>query len=107
DDYWNAAMHEMRVSGYMHNYMRMYWGKKILEWCNTPEYAYQTALAINNKYFLDGRDANSFTNIGWIFGLHDRAWQERAIFGKIRYMSAKGLERKADMPTYIKKVHEL
>jgi deoxyribodipyrimidine photo-lyase len=104
DRYWNAAMQEMRVSGYMHNYMRMYWGKKILEWCNTPDYAYQTALAINNKYFLDGRDANSFANIGWVFGLHDRPWQERSIFGKTRYMNAAGLERKADMAGYIKKV---
>ncbi len=107
DRYWNAAMREMRLSGYMHNYMRMYWGKKILEWCNTPEYAYQSALAINNRYFLDGRDANSYTNIGWVFGLHDRPWQEREIFGKVRYMSAKGLERKADMAGYIDKIDAL
>lgn len=107
DPYWNASMDEMRTTGYMHNYMRMYWGKKILEWCNTPEYAYQTALAMNNKYFLDGRDANSFTGVGWVFGLHDRAWQERAVYGKIRYMSASGLERKADMDGYIAKVKAL
>ncbi len=107
DRYWNAAMHEMRVSGYMHNYMRMYWGKKILEWCNTPEYAYETTLALNNKYFLDGRDANSFTGVGWIFGLHDRPWGERSIFGKTRYMAASGLERKADMDGYIAKVQAI
>ena len=59
-------------TGYMHNYMRMYWGKKILEWTNTPEYAYETTLYLNNKYFLDGRDPNSFANVAWVFGVHDR-----------------------------------
>ncbi len=95
DPYWNAAMREMRATGYMHNYMRMYWGKKILEWTNTPEYAHQTTLYLNNKYFLDGRDANSFANVAWVFGQHDRPWRERAVFGKVRYMSAEGLKRKA------------
>ena len=107
DDYWNAAMHEMRYTGYMHNYMRMYWGKKILEWCNTPEYAHETVVYLNNKYFLDGRDPNSFSNNAWVFGLHDRPWQEREIFGKVRYMNANGLRRKADMPAYIEKVRTL
>ncbi len=107
DDYWNAAMNEMRYTGYMHNYMRMYWGKKILEWCNTPEYAHETVVYLNNKYFLDGRDPNSFANNAWVFGLHDRPWQERAIFGKVRYMNANGLRRKADMPAYIEKVQAL
>lgn len=107
DPYWNAAMKEMRYTGYMHNYMRMYWGKKILEWCNTPEYAYQTTLAINNKFFLDGRDPNSFANVGWIFGLHDRGWPERPVFGKVRYMSAGGLERKTDIKAYVEKVEAL
>lgn len=107
DPYWNAAMREMKYSGYMHNYMRMYWGKKILEWCNTPEYAYQTALALNNKYFLDGRDPVSFANVAWVFGLHDRAWAEREIFGKVRYMSAGGLERKSDIKGYVQKIDQL
>lgn len=107
DRYWNAAMNEMKASGYMHNYMRMYWGKKILEWCNTPEYSYRTALYLNNKYFLDGRDPNSYANVGWIFGLHDRAWKERPIFGKVRYMSYSGLERKFDVEEYIRKVEEI
>jgi deoxyribodipyrimidine photo-lyase len=88
DEYWNAAMNEMRYTGYMHNYMRMYWGKKILEWSNTPEYAYRTTLYLNNKYFLDGRDPNSYANVAWIFGQHDRGWKEREVFGKVRYMSA-------------------
>ncbi len=107
DPYWNAAMREMRLSGYMHNYIRMYWGKKILEWSATPEQAHATALAINNKYFLDGRDANSFANVGWLFGLHDRPWPERKIFGKVRYMNAAGLERKCDIRAYVAKVNSL
>jgi deoxyribodipyrimidine photo-lyase len=107
DDYWNAAMREMRYTGFMHNYMRMYWGKKILEWSKTPEHAYRTTLAINNKYFLDGRDANSYTGVAWIYGVHDRAWFERPIFGKIRYMAATGLERKCDIKAYVKKVDDL
>jgi len=107
DPYWNAAMKEMKYTGYMHNYMRMYWGKKILEWCAAPEDAHQTTLALNNKYFLDGRDANSFANVAWIFGVHDRGWTERPIFGKVRYMSAGGLERKADPKAYIQKVEKL
>jgi deoxyribodipyrimidine photo-lyase len=107
DEYWNAAMREMRYTGFMHNYMRMYWGKKILEWSKTPEHAYRTTLAINNKYFLDGRDANSYTGVAWIFGVHDRAWFERPIFGKIRYMAATGLERKCDIKAYVKKVDAL
>jgi len=107
DDYWNAAMREMKFTGFMHNYMRMYWGKKILEWSQTPEKAFKTTLAINNKYFLDGRDANSYTGVVWVFGVHDRAWFERPIFGKIRYMAAAGLERKCDIQAYVEKVNVL
>ena len=107
DEYWNAAMREMRHTGYMHNYMRMYWGKKILEWTNTPEYAYETTLYLNNKYFLDGRDPNSFANVAWVFGVHDRGWTEREVFGKVRYMSAGGLERKAKPEQYVEKVDAL
>jgi deoxyribodipyrimidine photo-lyase len=104
DEYWNAAMREMVHTGYMHNYMRMYWGKKILEWSNTPEYAYRTTLYLNNKYFLDGRDPNSFANVAWVFGQHDRGWTERDVYGKVRYMSAGGLERKARPDQYVEKV---
>ena len=107
DAYWNAAMREMKITGFMHNYMRMYWGKKILEWSKTPEHAFQTMLSINNKYFLDGRDPNSYTGVLWVFGLHDRAWFERPVFGKIRYMAASGLERKCDIRGYVKKVDSL
>ncbi|AHY47479.1 FAD binding domain of DNA photolyase [Rubrobacter radiotolerans] len=107
DEYWNAAMREMKHTGYMHNYMRMYWGKKILEWSNTPEYAYSTVLYLNNKYFLDGRDPNSYANVAWVFGQHDQGWKERAVFGKVRYMSSGGLERKAKPEEYVEKVDRL
>ena len=100
DTHWNDAMREMVHTGFMHNYMRMYWAKKILEWSATPEDAFNTTLALNNKYFLDGRDPNSYANVAWCFGLHDRAWTERPVFGKIRYMSANGLNRKFDMAAY-------
>ena len=93
DEYWNAAMQEMKHTGFMHNYMRMYWGKKILEWSPTPEQAYQTALEINNKSFLDGRDPNSFAGVAWVFGVHDRAWGRRPIFGTLRYILRTGLAR--------------
>jgi deoxyribodipyrimidine photo-lyase len=107
DPYWNASMLEMKYTGFMHNYMRMYWGKKILEWSQTPQKAFRTTLAINNRYFLDGRDPNSYTGVAWIYGLHDRAWTERPIFGKTRYMAASGLERKCDIAAYVRKVGDL
>jgi deoxyribodipyrimidine photo-lyase len=105
DPYWNAAMLEMRHTGYMHPYMRMYWGKKILQWRPSAEDAFKLTLKLNNKYFLDGRDPNSYAGVGWIYGLHDQAWKERPIFGKVRYMARKGLERKFDMSGYISRVH--
>lgn len=101
DPYWNAAMLEMLKTGYMHNYMRMYWGKKIMEWSPSPQRAYRGILRLNNKYFIDGRDANSYASVAWLFGLHDRPWKERKIFGKIRYMNAAGLERKFDIERYV------
>lgn len=107
DPYFNAAMKEMVKTGYMHNYMRMYWAKKIIEWTNTFEEAYLTIKYLNNKYFIDGRDANSFAGIAWCFGKHDRAWIERPIFGKLRYMNLKGLERKFDMKSYVEKMEIL
>lgn len=101
DPCWNAAQTEMVRSGSMHNYMRMYWGKKILEWSRTPEEAFDTALYLNNKYELDGRDPNGFTGVAWCFGLHDRPWTERPVFGNIRYMNANGLRRKFDIQAYL------
>jgi deoxyribodipyrimidine photo-lyase len=106
DPYWNAAMIEMTVTGFMHNYMRMYWGKKILEWSPSPRQAFDITLALNNRYFLDGRDPNSFTGVAWLYGLHDRGWAERPIFGKVRYMAASGLERKCDIQAYVDKVRQ-
>jgi deoxyribodipyrimidine photo-lyase len=107
DPYWNAAQKEQVYTGYMHNYMRMYWGKKILEWSATPEEAFKNALCLNNKYFIDGRNANGFVGVAWCFGVHDRPWGEWAIFGMVRYMNAAGLERKADPKAYVKKVAQL
>lgn len=104
DEYWNAAQKELLATGKMHNYMRMYWGKKILEWSKTPEEAFSNALFLNNKYSLDGNDPNSFAGVAWCFGKHDRAWPERKIYGKVRYMNSKGLERKFDMNQYLKRV---
>ncbi len=103
DSYWNAAQHELRKTGKMQGYMRMYWGKKILEWTQNPKEAFRIALSLNNKYELDGRDPNGFTGVAWCFGKHDRAWQERPIFGKVRYMNAAGLTRKFDMDVYVKR----
>jgi len=107
DPYWNAAQREMVVTGKMHGYMRMYWGKKILEWSPTPEEAFAAALALNNKYELDGRDPNGFAGVAWCFGKHDRPWQERRIFGHVRYMNDKGLRRKFDIDQYVRRVAEL
>ncbi|MDX9973565.1 MAG: deoxyribodipyrimidine photo-lyase [FCB group bacterium] len=103
DPYWNAAMNEMLRTGRMHGYMRMYWGKKLIEWLPDPETAFDTALMLNNKYFLDGRDPNSYAGVAWLFGKHDRPWGERPVFGVIRYMNAKGLERKFDMKGYVER----
>lgn len=107
DDYWNAAMIEMRETGYMHNYMRMYWGKQIIFWSESPEEAFATALYLNNRYFLDGRDPNSHAGVGWCFGLHDRAWPDREVIGKVRTMTSGGLKRKKDMGGYLRLVEHL
>jgi deoxyribodipyrimidine photo-lyase len=107
DPLWNAAMREMVVTGKMANYMRMYWGKKILEWTTTPKAAFRMALRLNNKYFLDGRNSNSFAGVAWCFGKHDRPWGERPIFGNVRYMNAAGLRRKFDMDAYVSQVENL
>jgi len=104
DPYWNAAQREMARKGKMHGYMRMYWGKKILEWSRTPEEAFRVALDLNNKYELDGRDPNGFTGVAWCFGKHDRPWGERQIFGNVRYMNDNGLRRKFDADGYVKKI---
>lgn len=103
DPYWNAAQKEMVITGKMHGYMRMYWGKKIIEWTAHPEEAFSIALYLNNKYELDGRDPNGFTGVAWCFGKHDRPWPGRHIFGNVRYMSAEGLKHKFDAGKYARK----
>ncbi|GGE15953.1 deoxyribodipyrimidine photo-lyase [Aureimonas endophytica] len=106
DRYWNVAMAEMRVTGFMHNHLRMYWGKKILEWSPSAEEGFARTLRLNNRYFLDGRDMNSFTNVAWVYGLHDRPWARRPIFGTVRYQSENSL-RKIDAKAYERDVTRL
>ena len=105
DDLWNAAQLEMVHRGKMHGYLRMYWAKKILEWTKSPDDALQAAIYLNDRYELDGTDPNGYAGIAWsIGGVHDRAWKERAVFGKVRYMSQRGAKSKFDIKAYIHNV---
>ncbi len=106
DPYWNAAQKEMTKFGKMHGYMRMYWGKKIIEWSDSPEDAYAHCVTLNDRYELDGRDPNGYAGVAWCFGKHDRAWKERDIFGKVRYMNDNGLRRKFDIEKYVLRIGE-
>jgi len=102
DPLWNAAQMQMVNTGWMHNYLRMYWAKKILEWSPSPAQAYQIAVGLNDKYELDGRDPNGYAGIAWsIVGKFDRPWFERPIFGQIRYMSGESTGKKFDSKKYI------
>ena len=104
DPLWNAAQMQLCREGKIHNYLRMLWGKKILEWSPTPGKALKVMIELNNKYALDGRDPNSYSGIFWVLGRYDRPWgPERPIFGKIRYMSSKNTARKVSVRQYIKK----
>jgi len=104
DDLWNAAQAEMVLRGKMHGYLRMYWAKKILEWTPSPDQALKIAARLNDRYELDGRDPNGYTGIAWSMGgVHDRAWGERPIFGKVRYMADSGVRRKFDVNGYLEK----
>jgi len=104
DPLWNACQIEMVLTGKMHGYMRMYWAKKILEWTKSPEDAQKIAIYLNDKYELDGRDSNGYVGVAWaIGGVHDRAWTERDVFGKIRYMNDNGCKRKFKVQEYIDK----
>ena len=88
----------------MHNYLRMLWGKKILEWSVSPQHALEVMIELNNKYALDGRNPNSYSGIFWVLGRYDRAWgPERPIFGKVRYMSSENTARKLRVKQYIRK----
>lgn len=102
DKLWNACQQDLIQSGKLHGYLRMYWAKKILEWTADPETALECAIILNDRYSLDGRDPNGYTGIAWsIGGVHDRAWRERAVFGKVRYMNEAGCRRKFDVDSYI------
>jgi deoxyribodipyrimidine photo-lyase len=102
DELWNAAQRQMVRDGWMHNYMRMYWAKKILEWAPDPARAFEWAVTLNDKYELDGRDPNGYSGIAWaIVGKHDRPWFDRPVFGLVRYMSGESTGKKFDSKRYI------
>ncbi|MFZ7111958.1 MAG: deoxyribodipyrimidine photolyase [Desulfatiglandales bacterium] len=108
DPLWNAAQTQLLREGRIHNYLRMLWGKKILEWTPTPRAALDVLIELNNKYALDGRDPNSYSGIFWILGRYDRAWgPERPFFGKVRYMSSENTARKLRVSDYIRKYSPL
>lgn len=108
DPLWNAAQKQLVAAGRIHNYLRMLWGKKVLEWSATPQEAYETLEHLNNKYALDGRDPNSYTGILWCFGLFDRPWPpERNVFGTVRFMSSANTARKFKLEPYYRYVAEL
>ncbi|MEZ5402404.1 MAG: deoxyribodipyrimidine photo-lyase [Bryobacteraceae bacterium] len=104
DALWNACQKEMLLRGKIHGYYRMYWGKKIIEWSASHREACETMVRIHDRYALDGRDPNTYTNILWCFGLHDRPWQERPIFGMVRYMSLEGMKRKTGVDAYLREI---
>ena len=102
DRVWNAAQAQLRTEGRIHNYLRMLWGKKILEWSAHPRDALASMITLNNRYALDGRDPNSYSGIAWCLGRFDRAWgPERPIFGKVRYMSSESALRKLRLRPYL------
>lgn len=104
DDLWNATQRELLTRGKIHGYYRMYWGKKIIEWSATHEDALATMIHLHDRYALDGRDPNTYTNILWCFGLHDRPWGERPVFGTVRYMSLDGMRRKTNVEAYLREM---
>jgi len=101
DELWNAAQRQLREEGFIHNYLRMLWGKKVIGWTPDPETALEYLIELNNKYAIDGRDPNSYSGIFWCFGRFDRAWQERPVFGKIRYMTSESTRRKVKLDRYL------
>jgi deoxyribodipyrimidine photo-lyase len=107
DPLWNAAQKELLLRGVIHGYYRMYWGKKVIEWSRLPEEALETMIYLHDRYALDGRDPNTYANILWCFGLHDRPWGERPVFGTVRYMSYEGMRRKTDVDGYLRQIREL
>jgi len=104
DKLWNAAQIELVRTGTIHNYLRMLWGKKVIEWSRSPDDAYRTLVHLNNKYALDGRDPNSYSGILWCFGLFDRPWPERPVLGTLRYMSSDNTAKKFKVDGYLRYV---
>ncbi|WP_290876358.1 hypothetical protein [Gracilimonas sp.] len=103
DEIWNAAQTQLRETGVMQNYLRMLWGKKIIEWTKDYQTALDYMIELNNRYALDGRDPNSYSGIFWCFGRFDRAWQERPIYGKLRYMTSDSTRKKLKLKQYLDK----
>ncbi|HEY5638847.1 MAG TPA: deoxyribodipyrimidine photolyase [Dehalococcoidia bacterium] len=104
DPVWNAAQRQLLKEGRIHGYLRMLWGKKILEWTHSPEEAFEIMIHLNNRFALDGRDPNSYSGISWCLGRYDRPWgPERAIFGKVRYMSSENTRRKLNLRPYLER----
>ena len=107
DELWNATQKEMLLRGKIHGYYRMYWGKKIIEWSNSYQSALDIMVQIHDRYALDGRDPNTYAGILWCFGLHDRPWFERPVFGTLRYLSLDGMKRKTGTQAYIDEIRYL
>ena len=107
DPLWNAAQKELLLRGKIHGYYRMYWGKKIIEWTRDYQEALSVMIHLHDRYALDGRDPNTYTGILWCFGLHDRPWFERPVFGLIRFMSFDGMKRKTNTNAYIEEIAAL
>ncbi|MDE3194762.1 MAG: deoxyribodipyrimidine photo-lyase [Acidobacteriota bacterium] len=104
DSLWNATQKELLLRGKIHGYYRMYWGKKIIEWTKTYDEALRIMIDFHDVYALDGRDPNTYANILWLFGLHDRPWTARPVFGQLRYMSYDGMKRKTDIDSYVREI---
>lgn len=107
DALWNATQKELLLRGTIHGYYRMYWGKKLIEWSPTCQDAFETMVYLHDRYALDGRDPNTYANILWCFGLHDRPWPQRPVFGSVRYLSLEGMRRKTDVDAYIREIRGL
>jgi deoxyribodipyrimidine photo-lyase len=103
DPLWNAAMNELKTCGVVHGYARMLWGKLPLLWMRRPEDAHQAVVFLNDKWALDGRDPNGYANVSWCYGLHDRPWPKRPVFGAVRAMTSASARKKLDFETYIER----
>ena len=107
DELWNAAQRELVCTGHLHNYVRMLWGKRVIEWTRSYEIAFEILVHLNNKYALDGRDPNSYAGILWCFGKHDRPWFDREVFGTLRYMTSQSMAKKFKAKRYIEQMGHL